>query len=103
MHISLGTKDSGGDEVIINDEDRLKHWAIFGQTSCGKTTLMRNAALCDIEAGNGLTVIDPHGDFIKDLLQNIPSYRMNDVIYINPGYPEKVIGLNLLQSVDRSQ
>ena len=69
----------------------------------GKTTLMRNMIVADIFNGNGLTVVDPHGGLIDDILQAIPKSRTNDVIYFNPGDPQRVMGLNVLESVDRSQ
>ena len=66
--------------------------AIFGKSGVGKTTLIRNMALADIENGNGLTVIDPHGSLVEDLLDSIPRHRTNDVIYLNPADPKRVIG-----------
>ena len=77
--------------------------AIFGKSSVGKTTLMRNMIMADLLAGNGVTVVDPHGSLIDDLLQVVPRHRTNDVIYLNPAHPERVIGLNVLQSVGRHQ
>src|SRR6267154_101983 len=62
---------------------------------------MRNMIVADLFSGNGITVIDPHGGLIDDLLQAIPKSRTNDVIYFNPADPERVIGLNVLESVDK--
>jgi hypothetical protein len=64
---------------------------------------MRNMIASDIFSGNGVTVIDPHGGLIEDLLQAIPKGRTNDVVYFTPAERERVIGLNVLESVDRSQ
>lgn len=64
---------------------------------------MRNMIVADLHAGNGITVIDPHGSLIEDLLTAIPRSRTNDVIYLNPADPARVIGLNVLQSVGRNQ
>jgi DNA helicase HerA-like ATPase len=77
--------------------------AIFGKSGVGKTTLLRNMVLADLHAGNGLTVIDPHGSLVADLINCIPPNRTNDEIYLNPAHPERVIGLNVLQSVGREQ
>ncbi len=68
--------------------------AIFGKSGVDKTTLMRNMAMRDGDAGSGLTVIDPHGALVEDLLRTIPT---------NPSDPARVIGLNVLESVDPSQ
>ena len=103
MEVYLGTKESGGSTVSIHGKDRTKHCAIFGKSGVGKTTLMFNMIVADLHAGNGLTVIDPHGSLIEDLLDAIPRSRTNDVIYLNPADRDRVIGLNILQSVDRRQ
>jgi hypothetical protein len=65
----------------------------------GKTTLIRNMVVADLDAGNGLTVIDPHGSLVEDLLERIPRHRTNDVIYLNPADHSRVIGLNVLEAV----
>lgn len=79
-------------------EDRLRHLYIVGQTGTGKSTLITNLALQDIEAGCGIAIIDPHGDLIEGILGRIPSHRVDDVILIDPSDPEAVVGVNLLQA-----
>src|SRR5438034_1169218 len=103
MQVFLGTKQRDNSVVSIPGDVRRKHMAIFGKSGVGKTTLMRNMILADLLAGNGVTVVDPHGSLIDELLQVIPRHRTNDVIYLNPAHPERVIGLNVLQSVGRHQ
>lgn len=103
MQVYLGTKESDGSTVSIHDKDRRKHMAIFGKSGVGKTTLMRNMVIADLEAGNGLTVVDPHGSLIEDILDAIPRSRTNDVIYINPAHSSRVIGLNVLESVKNNE
>src|SRR6195256_6724000 len=103
MDVFLGTKEKDGSTASLFGADRRKHCAIFGKSGVGKTTLMRNMIVADIFNGNGVTVIDPHGSLIDDLLEAIPKSRTNDVIYFNPADPERVIGLNVLESVDQSQ
>src|SRR5436190_523016 len=103
MNVYLGTKEKDGSTVTIHCDTRRKHMAIFGKSGVGKTTLMRNMIAADLAAGNGLTVVDPHGSLVEDILTLIPRNRTNDVIYLNPADPERVIGLNVLESVDSKQ
>lgn len=103
MDVFIGTKHHDNTLVSIPEDVRRKHMAIFGKSGTGKTTLMRNMVIADLVAGNGLTVIDPHGSLVEELLGCIPRHRTNDVIYLNPAHPERVIGLNVLQSVGSNQ
>lgn len=64
--------------------DRRKHVYLIGKTGTGKTTLIANMAINDARNGEGLAVIDPHGDLSEILLNYIPSYRINDVVYLEP-------------------
>jgi type IV secretory pathway TraG/TraD family ATPase VirD4 len=103
MEVYLGTKQRDGSTVSIHEDARRKHMAIFGKSGVGKTTLMRNMIVADLEAGNGLTVVDPAGALVEDILNAIPRHRTNDVIYLNPADPSRVIGLNVLESVGRNE
>lgn len=84
-------------EVRIKLEDRLRHFYIIGQTGTGKTTLMKNMIVQDINEGHGVCFIDPHGADIADILGCIPDSRRDDVIYFDPSRMDKVLGLNLLE------
>jgi energy-coupling factor transporter ATP-binding protein EcfA2 len=67
----------------IKDRDRLQHIYVIGKSGTGKSTLLENMAISDIERGNGLCVIDPHGDIAEDILKHIPKGRLQDLIYFN--------------------
>lgn len=84
-------------KVYVTPEDRLRHFYIIGQTGTGKTTLMKNMIVQDIERGAGVCMIDPHGTDIADVLGAVPESRMDDVIYFDPSHLEDVIGLNMLE------
>src|SRR3954470_17558683 len=89
-----------GELVGLSQEDRLNHLLIIGKTKSGKTTLMHNLMLQDINAGRGLCFIDPHGDEATSLLDLIPPWRLNHVVYIDPaGEREFPIALNPLRHV----
>lgn len=80
-------------------EARSRHAALFGKSGVGKTNLMRNMILWDIWNGSGVTVIDPHGQLIDEILEQIPKSRTNDVIYFKPADAERVSSLNILEKV----
>jgi len=101
--IILGNCDHWGQEtpVSLSCADRRHHLYVVGKSGTGKTTLLRNLILQDIDAGRGVGVIDPHGDLAVDLLDHIPRPRAEDVAYFDPSDVEHPIGLNLLQPVPR--
>jgi len=74
----------------IKDADRLAHIFCIGKTGVGKSTLLTNMALSDIQKGKGLAVIDPHGDVAETLKSNIPIHRKQDLIYFDPSVPNPV-------------
>ena len=67
----------------IKDRDRLQHIYVIGKSGTGKSTLLENMAISDIERGNGLCIIDPHGDIAQDVLRYVPKSRSQDLIYFN--------------------
>lgn len=84
-------------EVRMNEEDRLRHFYTIGQTGTGKSTLLKNMIVQDIERGNGVCMIDPHGNDIADVLGCVPPERYQDVIYFDPAYTQKPMALNMLE------
>jgi len=83
-------------EVRLNDEMRLRHKHIIGATGVGKSTLLANMLIEDMNAGNGCALFDPHGDIVEDILLRIPEHRKNDVIVIDPSDENYSVGFNLL-------
>ena len=96
----IGTRLVWGQEGFfgIRAEDRSRHLYAIGKTGTGKTTLLKNLIVQDINAGRGVGVIDPHGDLAESLLDLIPGWRTDDVVYFNPADEEHPVGLNLLDS-----
>lgn len=83
----------------INREDRRKHIYVIGKTGSGKTTMLANMAISDIRNGEGVAVIDPHGDLSEMILNFVPKRRVNDVIYLDPTLAEeRSFALNLFDS-----
>jgi hypothetical protein len=80
----------------IRREDRSKHIYIIGKTGAGKSTLIANMAINDIRNGEGVAVVDPHGDLSEMILDFIPKRRIQDVIYLDPTLSDtQAFSLNL--------
>ena len=87
----------GEPNFSVPAEARRKHMALFGGTGTGKSTLLTNMAAVDLDAGTGITAVDPHGGFSEDILHNhIPRKRKNDVIVFDPKSRTHAIALNVL-------
>lgn len=84
-------------EVKMKREDRRRHTYIIGKSGVGKSVLLASMAIQDITNGEGVCVIDPHGDLVKDILQRIPIERAKDVILFAPADTERPLALNLLE------
>ncbi len=82
--------------VYITDDDRRRHIYVIGQTGTGKSTLLGNMIIEDIQSGKGVAIIDPHGDLVENALGFVPKERLDDVIYFNPGDLERPLGLNMI-------
>lgn len=87
----------------IKKDDRRRHIYLIGKTGMGKTQLIENMAIQDIQQGNGCAVVDPHGDMIGRILHFIPASRINDVIYFNPADLNYPIAFNILEKVVSEQ
>ena len=81
----------------IKAKDREKHMYIIGKTGTGKSTFLENMIVQDIQNGNGVAFIDPHGSSAEKLLDYIPEWRLDDVIYFNPSDFEFLIAFNPLE------
>ncbi len=96
-HIVLGARSDA--PVVLTRENRARHLYIIGGTGTGKTTLVERCIQQDIANGDGVAVVDPHGDMAERLLDHIPPERTNDVVYFSPQDTEHPIGLNILANV----
>lgn len=89
--------------IHLAGSDRRRHLYLIGQTGTGKTTLFLNMIIQDIVAGQGVGVVDPHGDLIEDILLRIPPERRNDVVLFDPRDVERPLGFNMLEAKDPAQ
>ncbi|MBU1177751.1 type IV secretion system DNA-binding domain-containing protein [Patescibacteria group bacterium] len=84
----------------IRTDDRRRHMYVVGKTGMGKTTMLENMVISDIKAGNGVCVVDPHGEFADRMLDYVPASRINDVVYFNPGDVNNPIAFNVMENID---
>jgi hypothetical protein len=95
----IGTAQARGQskDVYIKTEDRFRHVYSLGGSGSGKSVLMGNIILQDIENGHGVCVVDPHGETIDEILLRIPESRIDNVVLFSPAITDRPLGLNMLE------
>ena len=103
--LPLGTNRHRGhiNEVLISDEDRMRHTLVMGQTGTGKSVFLEGLALSDISRKKGICFLDPHGDSIEKILQHYPEERIDDLIIIDFLNEERIIPFNLIAFNDEEE
>src|SRR5258707_663823 len=98
--ILLGNNVHAGDliPVRLTSEQRVRHTHLVGASGTGKSTLLFNMILQDIENGEGIAVLDPHGDLVDRILGVIPPERIPDVVLVDPSDEEYSVGFNMLSA-----
>lgn len=96
----LGNTDYRWEKITfgIKEEDKFRHMYIVGKTGTGKSVFLSNMIISDMKAGNGLCLLDPHGELVDSVLEHIPTNRINDVILFDVSDSDFPIGFNLLQA-----
>ncbi len=89
--------------VRIKQKDRSRHMYVIGKSGTGKSYLQVNMAVQDIINGEGVCVLDPHGDLIEDILKYVPKERVEDVILFDPSDTERPLGINMLEFETQDQ
>ncbi len=84
----------------IKTDDRRRHVYVVGKTGMGKTVMLENMAVQDIQNGNGMGFVDPHGEAAESLLDFVPQSRVNDVVYINPADLDYPVAFNIMEQVN---
>ncbi len=84
--------------VMLTAEQRMRHTHIIGASGTGKSTLLLNLIVQDIHRGEGLAVLDPHGDLIDRILDYIPPSRWDDVVMVDPSDEQFPVGFNILSA-----
>ncbi|MEK7122517.1 MAG: type IV secretion system DNA-binding domain-containing protein, partial [Patescibacteria group bacterium] len=98
--VILGENLYRGSRVLIRmkRDDRRRHMYVIGTTGSGKTTIMENMIVQDIQNGEGCGFIDPHGEAIQHILECIPPERADDVVLFEPADTDRPVGLNMLEA-----
>ncbi|NDK07703.1 DUF87 domain-containing protein [Candidatus Gracilibacteria bacterium] len=85
--------------IYFSKKDRGRHHYVIGKSGGGKSVFINYLARQDIRNGDGICVIDPHGDLVEDILKYIPKERAKDVVVFDPGDDERPMGLNILDII----
>lgn len=101
----FGETDFRGERRLfgIRNEDRSRHVYIIGKTGMGKSTVLENMAAQDIQNGEGMCFIDPHGSAIDTLIEYVPEHRIKDVVYFAPFDSDYPISFNVMEDVGHDQ
>jgi len=87
----------------IKRKDRRSHMYVIGKTGTGKSTLIKNLIIQDLQKGDGFALLDPHGDLVECIVSVVPEERQKDVIYVNPSDSKSSIGFNVLEGVNSTE
>ncbi|MCD5383070.1 ATP-binding protein, partial [Candidatus Gracilibacteria bacterium] len=87
----------------MKNVDRRRHVYVIGKTGMGKSTILENMLFSDIQAGKGVTVIDPHGDLAEAVISFVPSNRVNDVVIFDPSDTAFPVSFNMLECKNPEQ
>ncbi|MFB3910482.1 MAG: type IV secretion system DNA-binding domain-containing protein [Candidatus Eisenbacteria bacterium] len=98
--VGLGSNTHAGKAVpvALNPDQRSRHMYVIGASGTGKSTLLLNMILQDLARGEGLAVLDPHGDLVDRVLEFLPEGRLDDVVLLNPADADWPVGFNILSA-----
>jgi hypothetical protein len=88
--------------IHLKRADRQRHMYVIGKSGSGKSQFLSGLVVQDIQNGEGVCVIDPHGDLVEQILGAIPRERIDDVIVFNPSDVDRPFGLNMLEVADEN-
>jgi CxxC-x17-CxxC domain-containing protein len=91
----------GMDQVFgIKRKDRRQHMYVLGKSGTGKSVMLENMIIQNIRTGEGVCVVDPHGELVEKIITAVPKERAEDVVYLNPADTDFPIGFNPMQLDD---
>lgn len=80
----------------IRTDDLRRHLFICGRTGTGKSTLIRSMVGDAMRSAKSVIVIDPHGDLVDSILDDVPKHRTNDVILFSAAERDSPVAFNPL-------
>jgi hypothetical protein len=84
--------------IQFKRSDRTRHCYVIGKSGSGKSVLLWNMARQDVMNGEGVCVIDPHGDLVEDIAACVPKERVKETIIFDPADRARPMGLNILEA-----
>jgi len=98
--ILLGNNPHIGESIPVrlSPDQRVRHTHIIGASGTGKSTLLLNLIRQDVENGEGIALLDPHGDLVDRILGIIPANRIKDVVLLDPSDEQYSVGFNILSA-----
>ena len=91
----LGIDTQTGQRIEIPQASRRQGTYIIGANGTGKTGLIENLVIQDIQQGLGVGLLDPHGDLTQAILSRITDTREKDVIFLDIADEDFPFGVNL--------
>ncbi|MDQ7023411.1 MAG: type IV secretory system conjugative DNA transfer family protein [Candidatus Gracilibacteria bacterium] len=87
--------------IYFSRGDRSRHHYVIGKSGGGKSVYIGYLARQDLRNGDGICVIDPHGDLVEDVLSFAPKERAKDIVIFDPSDDERPMGLNMLEVLSK--
>ena len=101
IHLGFDTEDRSQD-ITLEEADLRQGTLIVGVNGTGKSTLLHSMVMQHISNGDGLALLDPHGDLTHDVMLSMSPELRENVILFDPADVDFPFGLNLLECDDRS-
>lgn len=83
----------------VKRSDRRRHLYVVGKSGSGKSKFLELLIKEDFDSGQGVAVLDPHGDLVDNVMRYIPEHRINDVVVFDPSDTDFPIAFNPLENV----
>jgi len=91
---------AGERPLALTARAALRHCYVLGPSGVGKSTLLANGILQDIDAGYGVVLIEGHADLYQAVVERLPEHRLGDVVLLDAADAERPVGLNVLAGAE---